>query len=339
MAAQIIVDDYPNRPQHAARQRCSDGQHAVRNMGTMRGRGPARLDCDQPLLRVCVRAGCYWQEYLPCKQSRRSVCRPCSIRYRRRIADVIASGLGHREGGFEYFGTLTSIGDVVHCKRAHCDRAPYCSHEICPCTKEDSPDLATWNASHSRRWNHFMTVLRRRYPGIKFLRGVEPQDGKRRTSGPGRLALHDHFLLWSPVPISGREIRDLAITAGFGHASGGKRGWVPVMPGSRREVYYVSKYITKASDQRAQVPWRADVLDTVTGELLEGQVVAGRYRTWSTSRNWGLTLGQARAAAHDRYLLWRAERDIIEFGIEAMRLSAELGLEIVPDESPPLPSR
>jgi hypothetical protein len=183
-----------------------------------------------------------------------------------------------------------------------------------------------------------MTVLRRRYPGIRFMRGVEPQDGKRILGGgPGRLALHDHFLLWSPVPIGDREIRVLAMQAGFGHSS----KWVPVMPGSKREIYYVSKYIGKASDQRRQVPWRVDEIDRLTGELHEGVVVPGRYRTWSTSRNWGLTLTQARHQAYARFLDRELEMACgllsVTLGARSLPPPPAPAPDPVPYESPPLP--
>jgi hypothetical protein len=299
MVARQSVHD--GRRSRQSDSRCRSGVHAVRSMGTVRGRGAVGVDCDQPLLQVCGRAGCGWSRYLPCKNSRESICRRCSVGYRRRIGEVALSGLNRRPGRFRVFGTVTAIGDSVHCKKPNCDRAPYCNHEICPCTTDDSPDLADWNCSHARRWNHFLTLMRRQYPGFQFMRGVEPQSGDRRRDHMGRGALHDHWLADADIPILESTVRKLAMRAGFGHSV----KVLPVEQGSKREAYYVSKYITKASDQRSAVPWRADVIDPVTGELHEGQLVDGRYRTWSTSRRWGLTLGQARYCAWWRWAMYQ----------------------------------
>jgi hypothetical protein len=58
----------------------------------------------------------------------------------------------------------------------------------------------------------------------------------------------------------------------------------------------VSKYVTKATDSRDLVPWLAHTVDVETGEIT-AEVVAGRYRTWSMSRDWGSTMAEVRAAS------------------------------------------
>jgi hypothetical protein len=118
-------------------------------------------------------------------------------------------------------------------------------------------------------------------PGLEYLRGIEVQI---------RGALHDHALLWSPVPLSVGQLRARAIAAGFGHSV----DLAPIEPGSKRCAYYVSKYVTKAADSRDDVPWMGDVVDRLTGEISREQVRAS-YRTWSSSREWGLTMAQVRA--------------------------------------------
>jgi uncharacterized membrane protein len=62
---------------------------------------------------------------------------------------------------------------------------------------------------------------------------------------------------------------------------------------------YVSKrvagYVTKASGAGRQgVPWRADVVDQVSGEVRRMQTLP-TYRTHSQSAGWGITVGQVRA--------------------------------------------
>ena len=158
-------------------------------------------------------------------------------------------------------------------------------------------DLAEWNASHSRRWNHLRTSLRRDVPGIEYLRGVEVQ-----TRG----ALHDHALLWSPVPMTTRQVRARAMAAGFGHSV----DLAPIDPGSKQCAYYVSKYVTKAADSRDEVPWAGDVVDRLTGEITREQVRAS-YRTWSSSREWGLTMAQVRAQLRLTMDRLRATRPVV----------------------------
>jgi hypothetical protein len=180
--------------------------------------------------------------------------------------------------------------------------------------------MARWNASHSSRWNWLRTNLRRAYPDLEFMRGVEVQ-----TRG----ALHDHAMLWSPRPLAKGVVKELAMRAGFGHSI----DLAPCEPGSQRAAYYVSKYITKATDSRHDVPWWGDVIDYETGEVTEG-VIDGRYRTWSCSRGWGLTMAAVRAEARE-FVEARQREQLAEFWC---LLVSELGARPIPDESPPLDS-
>ena len=178
--------------------------------------------------------------------------------------------------GYLYLLTLTAPGEREH-------GLP--NGELCPCTPAGGVDLAEWNATHSGRWNHLRTNLRRDHEGLHFMRGVEVQK---------RGALHDHALVWSPTPLNLAAVRHRAITAGFGHSV----DLAQCVPGSRKAAYYVSKYVTKACDARDSVPWAADVVDRATGEVTR-EVVAGRYRTWSCSRGWGTTMTEIRAVARE----------------------------------------
>jgi hypothetical protein len=176
----------------------------------------------------------------------------------------------------------------------------------CNCTPVGGVDLAEWNPQQAACWNRLLTGLRREVDGLAFFRAVEVQDGKRGGSRPG--GLHLHVMVWSPVPLKLCApfcrpncgcLRARAVGAGFGHSV----DLAPAEPGSRKFAYYVSKYVTKSCDQRSSVPWRADVdVDFETGEVLR-ELVDGRYRTWSSSRGWGLTMKSIRAAAADRVAL------------------------------------
>jgi hypothetical protein len=166
------------------------------------------------------------------------------------------------------------------------------------------------------------------------MRGIESQDGKRRDDGRGRGALHDHFLAHTSHALDERLIRRLAIQAGFGHSVLIAR----CAPGSKREAFYISKYITKTGDERDFVPWRADVVDVETGEV-KRVIVPARYRTWSKSRRWGLTMAQIRAEAAvyagQKSLEQRFKDDT---AVMSVLVGAFGALEPVPDESPPVPS-
>ena len=243
----------------------------MRVVGYLRRPGPAGLDCEAPLLVVC--RDCDKRDAWACKGHRSSVCGPCAARYRRRVRAVAHSGM-RRGSGYLYLLTLTAQGDKQHRMR---------SGEWCPCTPAGGVDLGEWNASHSRRWNHFRTAMRREYPDLEFMRGVEVQK---------RGALHDHALVWSPAPLDKVQLRTFAMRAGFGHSL----DLAPCEPGSKRAAYYVSKYVTKATDSRDQVPWVVDQIDYDSGEVVRLET-PGKYRTWSSSRAWGITMAQARAEA------------------------------------------
>jgi hypothetical protein len=67
-----------------------------------------------------------------------------------------------------------------------------------------------------------------------------------------------------------------------------------VQPGSRAHTYYLSKYVTKTADARAEVPWIADVCDEDTGELVPMQTDP-TFRGWSQSRGFGITVKALKA--------------------------------------------
>jgi hypothetical protein len=193
--------------------------------------------------------------------------------------------------------------------------------------------LADWNASHGARWNHFVTLLRRLAPDVQFIRGCEVQDGARRGDKRGRGGLHDHVILRTRQALDERSIRALAIQAGYGHSL----VLANVQLGSSKEAHYVSKYISKSAGARLAVPWRADVVNVETGEV-KRRLIKARYRTWSSSRHWGLTMKQLRADAAVRARAVAPQSEDAERAAIAL-LAAELGAKLVStDESPPLPS-
>lgn len=223
-------------------------------VGRLRG-----LDCDQPMFLL---HSCGASRVARCNNHRESKCGPCSWRYRKRLVRVADDGAP--KGGHLYMGTWTAPGAREH-------RMP--SGDLCPCTPPGGVDLAIWNPTASARWNVMRGQIKRAVPALQYMRVVEVQK---------RGALHLHVLLWSPVPLDKAFLRGLAVANGFGH----EFDLAPIVPGSRKHAYYVAKYVTKACDARAQVPW--EHVDKTTGEMTTGG--PGRYRTWSSSHGWGLTM-------------------------------------------------
>jgi len=150
---------------------------------------------------------------LPC---RRRVCPVCGPGYwRPRVLAGLHSGLG--SDGAEYLAVLlTAPGDV---------------------TAED------FNPTVSRRWNHFVTLLRRAYPGyvLDYWRVAELQ---------ARGHVHFHFVLRGLSFLPVHVVRQLALRAGFGP-------WVGIRrprdyPGGVRSIgAYFGKYLLKAYDRRS----------------------------------------------------------------------------------------
>jgi len=145
--------------------------------------------------------------------------------------------------------------------------------ESCGCAARMVGGMGSWNASAGKRWNVLRGALGRLYPGAEFFRAVEVQE---------RGAIHLHVIVWTAKPLVLREVQRVAVDAGFGCVIDFK----PAAVGDTRQAAYVSKYVTKATDQRGEVPW--DVVDLETGEV--EAVKDARYRTWSCSRGWGLTM-------------------------------------------------
>ena len=153
---------------------------------------------------------------------------------------------------------------------------------VCGCASSMVGGLGSWNASAGKRWNVLRGALARLYPGIEYFRAVEPQE---------RGALHLHVIVWAPMPLVLKDVQGLAVAAGFGCVI----HYRPAPAGDTGAAAYVSKYVTKATDQRGEVPW--DVLDKETGEV--EAVKDARYRVWSASGGWGMTMKIVEAGIRD----------------------------------------
>lgn len=233
-----------------------------------------------------------------------SKCVPCSARYRQLVAQVASHHPLHRAGHL-YFLTLTAPGERAHQRWRIDNVGPVVA---CPCHEFDG-SIGGWNATASKRWNRLRTALRRIYPGLEFFRAVEPQK---------RGFLHLHPLLWSPDPVDPYVVQRLALEVGFGC----NMTMPEIPPGSNKHAYYVSKYVSKGADQRADVPWVADWTDKSTGETFYGPTTP-TYRTWSISQGWGIRMkdvtdairaARERALARSREELMR--EDAVRWGLD-----------------------
>jgi hypothetical protein len=182
--------------------------------------------------------------------------------------------------------------------------------------------LGSWNSSAGKRWNGLRGALVRLYPGMEFFRAVEPQE---------RGALHLHVIVWTPMPLVLNDVQALALAAGFGCVI----HYREAPAGDTGAAHYVSKYVTKATDQRQDVPW--DVLDQETGEVVA--VKDARYRTWSSSRGWGMSMRIVEAGIRDAARARAAVRESLSAATglvaEAVLASAGIGGPVIAGLSPP----
>lgn len=254
----------------------SDKRHRFRDEG--RARFESHPRCERPRVRRCM--GCRFRILVRCASSRRRACAPCSETYRRCVYQVAVSGFLIVGRGEKLFLTLTAPGQEAHADTVH--------GGICPCTPVGGVALAAWNARLPKRWNRFMQQLRRRV-GCKlaYFRAIETQR---------RGALHEHVMLCSadparPLVLEVESVRALAIAHGYGHSIR-----LDVVSGAGGAAGYVSKYVSKACDERSEIPW----VNEETGEVMRA-----RYRPWSASRDWGTRMGTVREAQKR----WAAEQN------------------------------
>lgn len=230
------------------------------------GRGLARPDCDEPLL-LANRGRLREQR---CRATSVARCAPCGETYRKRVRRIAVEGCKLYTGLDVVMITLTAPGTSQHTMP---------SGDVCPCTPDGGVHLAEWNGTCSIRFSRFLEDLRRS-TGVKlqYFRAAEVQK---------RGALHFHILVRVPkgcrVRISTASVRHYAIKHGFGHS-------VDVSGVSAEHgASYAAKYASKAAAARSEMPW----MHRRTGELTNGN---GRYRVWTASRDWGVTMAGVRAA-------------------------------------------
>lgn len=235
--------------------------------------GPAPgVRCDRPkLLRAPT------GEIFParCGTSDSNTCGPCAETYRKRVMSIAASGAKSAHAQRTWFLTFTAPGNKAHEMRAGVR---------CPCTPDEGVDLAQWNGRAVDRWNDLARALARAW-------GVERFEYFKAVEVQKRGALHLHVIVRLPAPrkLSKTRVRFLAIRHGYGHEVD-----VQAVNEAGAAAWYVAKYVAKASSDRHEVPY----VHRVTGE-----VGPGRWRTWTTSRMWGESMGSLKRRCRDHVRL------------------------------------
>jgi hypothetical protein len=279
-----------------------------------------RLDCQQPLRVVCGHCG--WQTFWRCDCSSAAKCPDCAERRRRLVARLVDLGTTNRLGsGFTYFLTLNGPGENEHKRwrqgkggkdRPECD----CHHVWQDMSKGD------WNAGESGCWNRLrLSLSRLSERSLTYIGAVETQK---------RGVLHRHLVINLDRPLLPGEVQALAMVAGYGCV----HDLQPIASASKA-AWYISKYVTKSSGDRENVPWRADVVDEETGEIRRMETVP-TFRTWSSAQSWGFTLkglreiARLQAQARARYL------DELQAALAAETATSAPDLALLhPGHSPP----
>jgi hypothetical protein len=182
---------------------------------------------------------------VPCER----YCEACDRRRKAQQSDLIQTGLQLSGSPFRYLLTLTAPGRSV--------------------------DLSEWNPEAGAIWNRARLALDRLLPGFEFYRCAEVQD---------RGAIHHHVIIGSAVPLTKRQARRIAKSAGY--------GWIDLRPipmtDERKVARYLAKYLVKSSGERRKVIWPADR--------------PNNWRTWSRSRNFGVTMAEVKRRRHAAYV-------------------------------------
>lgn len=254
--------------------------HSYRYVGRASTHHPR---CERPSRLMCDRCGD--QIIGRCGSSRSKRCKPCGESHRRRLAQVVQSGVTGNRFGQWFWVTITAPGvDVLPFDPESCSHNPEveCSGKL-GC-KVGEFDAAIWNGTAPRRWSWFMTYLRRRLgEQVQYCGVWEYQE---------RGVLHRHFLVRVERPTSERRVRAAVRGAARRWSFGSQYDVQSITGDAARQVWYCAKYASKTVDA---VDGRR-VLDIRTGELKASR----GFRAWSASREWGDTM---RAVKH-RQMTW-----------------------------------
>jgi hypothetical protein len=189
---------------------------------------------------------------------------------------------GDRPSGF-YFVTLTAPGvrggmhwdrSICGHRRGQCTNKPHGGPAGQPVCKVERMIAAKWNGEAPRRWNDWVTDLRRKL-------GVDVQYcGSWETQVRGML--HRHVLMFVPGVSAARFEsvgKEIAVRVGFGSQFDVKQVSGSDPQALAMVAAYVASYVTSCTDELATC------INPRTGEILQGS-----YRRWSASGNWGVSM-------------------------------------------------
>lgn len=300
-----------------------DGDVPIRMVELKAGRQSVKLlatdgsvRCVNPVLFIC-NEGCGTHMVSTCNSRDEGVCAPCEKRYRGRVRAIARMPMLVAKKGSALLVTLTAPGRKRHClthtykdkngkvqPSIKCDWDVYDRNEIpfgagsgcveCKCSENRivfHEDLQVFNSTISRKFNDFITDIRRTFPEfekVQYFRANEPQ--KR-----GALHIHCLMIMKRAVKVDtamSERMTAIAMRLGFGHQLDIKQigfGDLDQVKAAR----YVAKYVSK-TDAHASVPYYDEAVtfevDKETGEMVMIRIPRRRPRTWSASRHWGVSM-------------------------------------------------
>ena len=296
-----------------ARRCVGAGEHRYQLVGRCLAHGEsgralaarARFGCDDPLWLVCLVCG--GDVVVPCGTSNVGRCRPCGVRYRRRLEARVHHGIVIVPPGAVLCLTYTAPGSRRMCRRHRQCAAVGPSCEAYK-TLVDDVDKARWHSELPVNWNRLVTALRRGegsplvnghlqpIDDLEYFNAREVQDGKRRDDGRSRDVLHGHVVFkrasGARLILSERKVRSLLISFGFGH----KLTLKPITGagGSKYITKSLSKYVSKSVGDRSTV-MKLVVVDNKGYRA--GDIIPWTGRLWTSSRSWSGVKSVAAAAA------------------------------------------
>jgi len=231
-----------------------------------------------------------------CGSAKEKKCEYCGRIHSQFVKAVVKSGFDGIDSDKPLeieFVTLTALG---------ADRLPWdkskCNHiEALECSgaigcKVDEFTSAIWNDEAKQNWNWLVTELERALDrDLPYFKCFELQ-----TRG----VLHIHALVHVPGITHERfesVLKEIAAKWDFGPMLKTKR-----VTGKNRAgaIAYVAKYVTKGSAE-------GFTIDRTSGEIRKGG-----YRAWSASRDWGLSMAQAKSLLRDKWVQRALERLLAE---------------------------
>ena len=282
--------------------------------------GPSqRLGCERPNVLSCTICGESCE--VRCRATRDDKCASCAQRHCWDVARKIRSGVtveriqaamivvlvgtrSERRNGFKsnrpsgfFFTTLTAPGERGG---IHWDRTK-CGHAVGECTnkghnrrpgqvlcKADRMDAARWNGQAPRRWNDWVTDMRRVLDvDVQYCGSWESQV---------RGLLHRHVLVYCPGISAARYQqvgKRIAKRLGFGQQFDVEEVTGNGTEKLARVAAYIASYVTKCGDELA-----------TCASPRTSEIVQGSYRRWSASGKWGVSMAQIR----QERVQWAQER-------------------------------